>query len=63
MVQKTPIKIIKRMERERATEEVTPRARKKAVPRDSARDAASTVTGWVREFQHRRRAPSLLVEK
>jgi hypothetical protein len=63
MVQKTQIKIIKRTERESATEEVTPRAGKKSVARDSARDAASTVTGWVREFQHRRRAPSLLVEK
>jgi hypothetical protein len=52
------IKIIKRDERERASREAPPRA-SKAYKANSSSDftgkAASTVAGWVREFQHKRR--------
>lgn len=55
MSQKSSIKIIKRSERERVSQPVAPPAGKKEVARERARDATSTVTGWVRDFQHRRR--------
>ncbi|HEX8843042.1 MAG TPA: hypothetical protein VF791_00150 [Pyrinomonadaceae bacterium] len=55
MTKKTPIKIIKREERnrqEKAGEQPKP-ARKTA--QDAARDMVSTVTNWVNEFQQKRR--------
>jgi hypothetical protein len=56
MTKKTPIKIIKREERNRkemaATEPKT--ARKSA--QEAARDMVNTVTNWVNELQQKRRA-------
>jgi hypothetical protein len=54
MSEKTSIKIIKRSERERASQPVAPRKSKEEVARDRPRDVTSTVTGWVRDFQHKR---------
>jgi hypothetical protein len=56
---KPSIKIIKRDERERASHEAPPRADKKAGSGDFNGKATSTVAGWVREFQHRRKAQHL----
>jgi hypothetical protein len=55
MSQKSSIKIIKRSERERAAHPAAPRKGKEEGARERARDVNSTVTGWVRDFQHRRR--------
>jgi len=59
---KPSIKIIKRDERESASHEAPPRAGK-ADKEDSSSNfngkATSTVAGWVREFQHRRKAEHL----
>ena len=55
MTQKTPIKIIKREERnrqEKMGEQPKP-VRKTA--QETARDMVSTVTNWVNEFQQKRR--------
>lgn len=55
MTKKTPIKIIKRDERNRqenSSEQPTV-ARKSA--QEAARDMVSTVTNWVNEFQQKRR--------
>ncbi|HYY56835.1 MAG TPA: hypothetical protein VE842_05840 [Pyrinomonadaceae bacterium] len=52
MTKKTPIKIIKRNERnkqEKSTEQVK-------TTRETAHDMVSTVTNWVNEFQQKRRA-------
>jgi hypothetical protein len=56
---KTSIKIIKRGERESASHGVSPRADKEDSPSDFTGKATSTVAGWVREFQHRRKAEHL----
>ena len=56
MAQKTRIKIVRRGERERAPQAVTPEVDKVAEADDSSREITSTVKGWVREFQHKRRA-------
>ena len=56
MKNKTPIKIIKRDERNRAkqpTEEV--KAERKSA-QEAARDMVATVSEWVNEFQQKRRA-------
>jgi len=55
MSQKSSIKIIKRSERERAAHPAAPRKGKEEGTRERVRDVTSTVTGWVRDFQHRRR--------
>ncbi|HWS56698.1 MAG TPA: hypothetical protein VN228_21360 [Pyrinomonadaceae bacterium] len=56
MKKKTPIKIIKREERNRqpqpaAIEETAP----KKTTQEAARDMVATVTQWVNEFQQKRR--------
>ena len=55
MKKKTPIKIIKRDERNRqaqpAAEEVAP----KKSTQEAARDIVATVSQWVNEFQQKRR--------
>jgi hypothetical protein len=55
MKKKTPIKIIKRDERNRqaqpAAEEVVP----KKSTQETARDIVATVSQWVNEFQQKRR--------
>ena len=55
MTKKTPIKIIKRDERNRQENgsEKAPVARKSA--QEAARDMVNTVTNWVNEFQQKRR--------
>ena len=56
MKNKTPIKVIKREERNRpkpATEEV--KAERKTA-QEAARDMVATVSEWVNEFQQKRRA-------
>ena len=56
MKKKTPIKIIKRDERNRpaqpAAEEVAP----KKSTQEAARDMVATVSQWVNEFQQKRRS-------
>jgi uncharacterized membrane-anchored protein len=55
MTKKTPIKVIKREERNRkeTASEQPQNARKSA--QDTAREMVSTVTNWVNEFQQKRR--------
>jgi uncharacterized membrane-anchored protein len=55
MTKKTPIKVIKREERNRKeiASEQPQNARKSA--QDTAREMVSTVTNWVNEFQQKRR--------
>ena len=56
MKTKTPIKVIKRDERNRvkqATEEVKP---ERKTAQEAARDMVANVTQWVNEFQQKRRA-------
>jgi hypothetical protein len=50
------IKIIKREERESVSRAAPPRTDKEDSSGDNRGKATSTVTGWVREFQHRRKA-------
>jgi hypothetical protein len=58
MTKKTPIKIIKREERNRKEKEMATaepkNARKSA--QEAARDMVNTVTNWVNELQQKRRA-------
>jgi hypothetical protein len=56
---KASIRIIKRGERESASHEAPSRADKEDSSSDFKGNATSTVAGWVREFQHRRKAESL----
>ena len=57
MKKKTPIKIIKRDERNRqqqkATEEVVP---ERKTAQETARDMVATVSQWVNEFHQKRRS-------
>jgi hypothetical protein len=55
MTKKTPIKVIKREERNRKeiASEQPQNARKSA--QETARDMVSTVSNWVNEFQQKRR--------
>jgi len=53
MKQKTPIKVIKRDERNRKESGAEPPQRKSA--QETARDMVNTVTNWVQEFQQKRR--------
>jgi hypothetical protein len=56
MKKKTPIKVIKRDERNRqqqATEEVAPERKS---TQEAARDMVATVSQWVNEFQQKRRS-------
>jgi hypothetical protein len=54
MKAKTPIKIIKRDERNRQEKPVDETADRKST-KEAARDIVATVSGWVNEFQHKRR--------
>jgi hypothetical protein len=56
---KPSIRIIKRDERERASDEAPSRADKEHSSGGFNGKTTSTVAGWVREFQHRRRAEHL----
>jgi len=56
MKKKTPIKVIKRDERNRqqaATEEAEP---ERKTPQETAREMVATVSQWVNEFQQKRRS-------
>ena len=53
MAQKTPIKVIKRDERNRK-ESVAEQPQRKTA-QETARDMVSTVSNWVQEFQQKRR--------
>ena len=53
MTKKTPIKVIKRDERNRKESVVEQPQRKSA--QETARDMVGTVTNWVNEFQQKRR--------
>lgn len=53
MAQKTPIRVIKRDERNRKESGAEEPQRKSA--QETARDMVSTVTNWVQEFQQKRR--------
>jgi hypothetical protein len=53
MTKKTPIRVIKRDERNRKESAAEQSARKTA--QETARDMVSTVSNWVNEFQQKRR--------
>ncbi len=52
---KTPIKVIKRGERNRPAPIVEESAPNKKSAQETARDMVATVSGWVSEFQQKRR--------
>jgi len=55
MKAKTPIKIIKRDERNRQEKPADEAVVDRKSPKEAARDIVATVSGWVNEFQHKRR--------
>ena len=55
MKKKTPIKIIKREERNRQPEPAAAEAAPKKSTQEAARDMVATVSQWVNEFQQKRR--------
>lgn len=55
MQTKTPIKVIKRNERNRQETPVETAASVKKSAQETARDMVSTVSTWVSEFQQKRR--------
>jgi hypothetical protein len=56
MTKKTPIKIIKRNERNRQEKAGEPIKSTREGAHETARDMVATVTNWVNEFQQKRRA-------
>lgn len=56
MTKKTPIKIIKRAERDRTEQETQQPKPVRKTAQETARDMVSTVTNWVNELQAKRRA-------
>jgi hypothetical protein len=56
MAKKTPIKIIKRDERNRQEKGDAPSKITRESAQETARDMVATVTNWVNEFQQKRRA-------
>lgn len=56
MKTKSPIKVIKRDERGRRNVSVEESAEIKKSAQESARDMVATVSGWVSEFQQKRRS-------
>ncbi len=55
MTTKAPIKVIKRNERNQQEQPAEKAASAKKSTQESARDVVATVTGWVSEFQQKRR--------
>jgi hypothetical protein len=55
MATKQNVKIIKRRERAHAEDAAATQPTKKSAP-EAAREVVATVTGWVTEFQQKRRA-------
>jgi hypothetical protein len=56
MTKKTPIKIIKREERNRQEKSEAPSKTTRESAQETARDMVATVSNWVNEFQQKRRA-------
>lgn len=55
MTKKTPIKIIKRGERNRQPQPAAEETAQKKSTQEAARDMVATVSQWVNEFQQKRR--------
>lgn len=55
MTKKTPIRIIKRDERNRKETAATQAEPARKTAQETARDMVNTVTNWVNEFQQKRR--------
>ena len=55
MTKKTPIRVIKRDERNRKEIAAEQTQTERKTPLETARDMVSTVTNWVNEFQQKRR--------
>ena len=55
MKAKTPIKIIKRDERNRQEKPADEATAERKTPQEAARDIVATVSGWVSDLQHKRR--------
>ena len=56
MTKKTPIKIIKRDERNRQEKSAKPSKPARVTAQETARDMVANVSNWVSEFQQKRRA-------
>jgi hypothetical protein len=56
MTKKTPIKVIKRDERNRQEKSAERSKTTRETAQDTARDMVANVTNWVNEFQQKRRA-------
>ena len=56
MTKKTPIKIIKRNERNKQVKAEAPVKTARESAQETARDMVATVSNWVNEFQQKRRA-------
>ena len=58
MAEKPRIRLVKRGERDRRQQAAEERGARGGGDRDPSREALATVTGWVREYQQKRRAHS-----
>lgn len=56
MQNKTPIKVIKRGERNRQQQPVAEAVMERTTAKEAARDMVATVSQWVNEFQQKRRS-------
>ncbi len=56
MQKKTPIKVIKRDERNRQQQPAAAAVTERTTAKEAARDMVATVSQWVNEFQHKRRS-------
>lgn len=56
MQKKTPIKVIKRGERNRQQQPAAEAVTERATAKEAARDMVATVSQWVNEFQQKRRS-------
>jgi hypothetical protein len=56
MQKKTPIKVIKRDERNRQQQSVNEVVPERKTTQEAARDMVATVSQWVNEFQQKRRS-------
>ena len=56
MQKKTPIKVIKRGERNRQQQPAAEAVAERTTAKEAARDMVATVSQWVNEFQQKRRS-------
>ena len=56
MQKKTPIKVIKRDERNRQRQPAATEVAERKSPQEAARDMVANVSQWVNEFQQKRRS-------